>query len=97
MIIFGCIEFHSRGCAWWIIVMKLWVLLITHYPNWEILVEAVFDVHVRCVKKKKILDLDVVTILFYKRVHEKIFVLVCTQRTICSLRDYCRKDGWVNL
>jgi hypothetical protein len=48
-------------------------------------------------KNKKILDLDVVTILFYKRVHEEIFVLVCTQRTICSLRDHCRKDGWVNL
>jgi hypothetical protein len=50
----------------------------------------------RC-KNKKFLDLDVVTILFYKRVHEEIFMLVCTQRTICSLRDNCRKDGWVNL
>jgi len=50
----------------------------------------------RC-KNKKFLNLDVVTILFYKRVHEEIFMLVCTQRTICSLRDNCRKDGWVNL
>jgi len=48
-------------------------------------------------KNKKFLDLDVVAILFYKRVYEKIFVLVYTQRTICVLRDHCRKDGWVNL
>jgi len=37
------------------------VLLITHYLIWEILVEAVLDVHARAVKIKKFLDLDVVT------------------------------------
>ena len=36
------------------------VLLITHYLIQEILVEKILDVHVKAVKKK-IIDLDVVT------------------------------------
>jgi hypothetical protein len=28
-----CIEFHSKNCAGWIIVMGLRVLLTTHYRN----------------------------------------------------------------
>ena len=50
----------------------------------------------RC-KNKKFLDPDVIMMhLLQKRVHLEILVLVCTQKTICSLRDHGRKDGWVN-
>ena len=59
MIVYGCIEIHIKGCVRWIIVMKLRVLLITHYLIWDILVEIVLDVHVKGVKNKKFLNLDV--------------------------------------
>jgi hypothetical protein len=50
----------------------------------------------RC-KNKKFLDLDVVTMhLLQKKVHKEIHVLVCTRRTIYSLRDHSRKGGYVN-
>jgi hypothetical protein len=52
MIILGCIEFHPKSCVWWVIVMRLKVLLNTHYAIQKILVEAVLDVNVRCVKIK---------------------------------------------
>ena len=97
MIVYGCIEIHIKGCVRWIIVMKLRVLLITHYLIWDILVEIVLDVHVKGVKIKKILDLDVITIhLLHKKVHGEILILVCTRKIICSLRDNGRKDCWVN-
>jgi hypothetical protein len=48
-------------------------------------------------KTKKILDSDVVTMYFLqKKVHGKTLVLVCIQRTMCSIQDHCRKDDWVN-
>ena len=72
------------------------VLLTTHYLIREILVEAVLDIHVRGVKIKRFLDPNVITMhLLQKKVHEEIVVLVCTPRTIYSLRDYDRKDSWV--
>jgi hypothetical protein len=40
--------------------MGLRVLLIMHYLILKILVEAVLDVHIRGVKIKKFIDLDVV-------------------------------------
>ena len=43
-------------------------------------------------KNKKFLDPDVVMMYL----HRGIFVLVYIRRTICSLRDHARKDGWVN-
>ena len=47
----------------------------------------------RC-KNKKFLDPDIVTMhLLQKTIYEEILVLVCTQRTICSLQDHGRKDG----
>ena len=42
--------------------MRFRVLLIMHYLIQEILVEAVLDVHVKDVKIKMFLDLDVITI-----------------------------------
>ena len=38
----------------------------------------------RC-ENKKFLDLYIITIILYKRVHKEIFVLVCTKRTIYFL------------
>jgi len=55
MIVHGCIKIHLKGCGGWIIVMGFKVLLIMHYLIWEILVEAVLDVHVRDVKNKNFL------------------------------------------
>jgi hypothetical protein len=46
MIVHGYIEIHSKGYEEWIIIMRFKVLLITHYPIREILVETVFDVYV---------------------------------------------------
>jgi hypothetical protein len=46
-------------------------------------------------KNKKLFNTDVVTMHFLhkKKIHGGIPMLVCTQRTICSSRDYVRKDG----
>ena len=56
---------------------------------------------IRCLCKrceiKKFLDLDVVMMhLLQKRIHREIPVLICTWRTICSLLDHGKKDGWVS-
>jgi hypothetical protein len=78
--------------------MGLRVLLITQHRIQKILVDAIFDVHARCVQLKKVH----VSICCYdasftkKKVHGKILVSICTMRTICSLRDHVRKDDWVN-
>jgi hypothetical protein len=74
------------------------VLLITHYLIREILVETVLDVHARGVKiKKRFIDPNAVTIHpLKKKDHREIHMLICTQRTICSLRHHGRIDGWVN-
>jgi len=61
MIVHRCIEIHPKNCIGWIIVMRFRVLLIMHYLIQEILVEAVLDVHVKDVKIKMFLDLDVIT------------------------------------
>ena len=61
MIVHRCIEIHLKNCIGWIIVMRFRVLLIMHYLIQEILVEAVLDVHVKDVKIKMFLDLDVIT------------------------------------
>jgi hypothetical protein len=52
MIVYGCIEIHSKSCGGWIIVMGFMILLITHYLVQEILVERVLDIHKRGVKIK---------------------------------------------
>jgi hypothetical protein len=52
MIIFGGIEFYPKGCARWIIVMELRVLLIMPYLIQEILMDAILDVHVKGVNIK---------------------------------------------
>jgi len=62
-------------------------------------VEAVLDVHVKCVKIKKFLDPDVVKMHFLqekKKVYEEIPILVYTRRIICSSCDHGRKDDWIN-
>jgi hypothetical protein len=72
MIVLGCIEFLLKGCAGWMIVIWLRVLLIIHYLIWEILVEVIVDVHVRGVKIEKLLNPDIVTIhLLQKAFMEK--------------------------
>jgi hypothetical protein len=53
---------NHRGWRWWIIVMRLKILLIMHFLIWEILVEGVLNVHVRGVRIKKKIDLDIVMI-----------------------------------
>jgi len=71
------IEIHPNGCVGWIIVMRLRILLITHYLIQEILVEVVFDIHVRDVRIKKFHDLYVVTMhLLYKGFVEKYHMLL---------------------
>jgi len=50
-----CIEIHLKGCAWWIIVMRLMILLIMHYLIWKILMVAVLDVYARDVRLKSFL------------------------------------------
>jgi len=67
MIILGCIEFHLNGCTWWIIVMRLRVLLIMHHLIQWILVEEVLDVHVRAVKIKSFLIHMLLWCIFYKK------------------------------
>ena len=42
--------------------MRLKILLIMHFLTWEILVEGVLNVHVRGVRIKKKIDLDIVMI-----------------------------------
>jgi len=50
----------------------------------------------RCKNKKIIWSSCSYDTSFTKRVHEKkIFVLVCIQRTLCSLRYHGKKDGWL--
>jgi len=74
MTVLECIEFHSKGCARYIIVMGLRFFLITYYLILEILVGVILDVHARGVKiKKKILNPDVVMmhLLQKKRFMEK--------------------------
>jgi hypothetical protein len=67
--------------------MELMVLLIVHYLIRKILLEKVLDVHVRDVKIK-FLDPNIVNASSMKKVHGKIFVLICTERVICSLQDH---------
>jgi len=68
MIILGCIEFHSKGCARWIIVlMDLIILLITRNLIQKILVDAILVVHVRGVKIKSFLILMLSWCIFYKK------------------------------
>jgi len=94
MIILGYFEFHLKGYVRWIIVIGSMVLLITHYLIQRISVKAVLDIHLRDVKMKKFLNLDVITMhLLQKEFMEKILVLVCIRRTLCFLWDYGRKDG----
>jgi hypothetical protein len=64
MIVLECIEFYLNGYVGWIIIMELRVLLNTQYLIRKILVDEVLDVHVRGVKIKRFLDLDVVTMHF---------------------------------
>jgi hypothetical protein len=64
MIVLECIEFYLNGYVGWIIIMELKVLLNTQYLIRKILVDEVLDVHVRGVKIKRFLDLDVVTMHF---------------------------------
>jgi len=69
------------------------ILLIIHYLIQEILVERVLDVYARGVKIKVSRSRccnDVSSTK--KKVHEKIHVLICTRRTICSSRYHGRKD-----
>jgi hypothetical protein len=54
MIVYECIEIHPRSCGGWIIIMRFKILLITYYLIWEMLVEAILDVHTRGVRKKKL-------------------------------------------
>jgi hypothetical protein len=94
MIVLGYIEFHLKGYAGWIIVMKLGVLLIMYYLIWEILVEAILDVHIKGVKKVS------QSRCYYdasstKKVYEKILVLVYSQKTICSLRYHAWQKRWL--
>ena len=78
--------------------MGLRVLLITYYLIREKLVKAILDIHVRGVKIKNFLDPDIITMyLLQKDFIKKILVLVCTRIIICSLREYDRKHGWVNV
>jgi hypothetical protein len=44
--------------------MRFRVLLITYYLIIKILVEAVLDIHIKCVKIKKFIDPDVVKMHF---------------------------------
>jgi hypothetical protein len=69
------------------------VLLIRQHLFREILVEAVFGVHVRGVKIKVFSSKCCNNASSTQRVHGGILVLVCTQRTIYSSRDYGKKDG----
>jgi hypothetical protein len=51
----------------------------------------------RCKNKKRFIDPNAVTIHpLKKKDHREIHMLICTQRTICSLRHHGRIDGWVN-
>ena len=62
MIVYRCIEFYPKGYRWWIIIIGLRVLLITHCLIQEILMELVLDVLRRDLKTKKFIDPDVLTI-----------------------------------
>jgi len=61
MIVYGCIETHSKDCGGWIIVTGFRVLLISQHLFREILLMAVLGVHAGSVKIKKFLHQDVVT------------------------------------
>ena len=61
MIILGCIEFHLKGCAWWIFVMRLRVFINYALSNSK----NINGGGIRCTCKKyenkKFFDQDVVT------------------------------------
>lgn len=96
MIVLECIKFHPKGCARWIIVMRLRVLLITHYLIQKILVDVILDAHVICVKIKSLSIHILYNASSIKKIHVKILVLVCIWRIICSLQDHAREDNWAN-
>jgi hypothetical protein len=59
-------------------------------------VEAILDVYVRGVEIKQILDPNVIMMhLLQKTIHGEMLVLVCIGRTICSIRNHGKKDGWL--
>jgi hypothetical protein len=77
MIVLGCIEFHPKGCARYIIVMRLRVFINYTLSN----MKNISGCAIRCLckrcknKKSQFCCYDASSI---KKIHGKIFVLVCT-------------------
>jgi len=87
MIIFGCIEFHLKGCAWWIFVMRLMVFINYTLSNSK----NINGGSIRCTYKKyenkKFFDQDIVTMhLIQKGFIEKYLCGLHTENPIFLTR-----------
>jgi hypothetical protein len=74
MILLGCIEFHLKGCARWIIVMGLRVLLIISLSNPKNISGGGIMCTCNRYKNKKFIDPDIIRCIFYKK---------CSWRNTC--------------
>jgi hypothetical protein len=78
MIVLGCIEFHPKGCARYIIVMRLRVFINYVLSNMKNISGGGIRYLCKRCKNKKSQSSCCYDASSIKKIHGKIFVLVCT-------------------